>query len=323
MHAGAIGKTSTLANIQNVLLRRYGASSGVEDFVRKAQLAHYEDVRAHFEAFAAAGWANHKVTMYWMLNSHWPSFYGNLIDYYLSPGGAYYGAKKGLRPLSVVFDSYAAGDHSQARIIVFNQTPDGVRDLRVRTRVYDLDGKLRDDRSVDGIEVPYNGAKQVSVLPRYPGSSPVYFVRCQLFDRGGKLVVDNVYWQSQKDDDLGARRNDSAMDLRQDSWADMTALNTMPPAAVEVSATRTQAGGTNRVTARVRNPSERIAFFARATVSTAREGNEILPIEYDDNYITVFPGETAEIHAVLPKGAKPGWIKLEGYNTPRISVPLR
>ena len=187
----------------------------------------------------------------------------------------------------------------------------------------DLDGKLRDDRSADGIEVPYNGAKQVSVLPRYPGNSPVYFVRCQLFDRGGKLVMDNVYWQSQKDDDLGARRNDSAMDLRQDSWADMTALNTMPPAAVEVSATRTQTGGTTRVTVRVRNPTERIAFFARATVSAAREGNEILPIEYDDNYITVFPGETGEIHAVLPKDAKPGWVKLEGYNTPGISVPLR
>jgi exo-1,4-beta-D-glucosaminidase len=322
MHSGAIGKTSTLANIQNVLQRRYGASSGVEDFVRKAQLAHYEDTRAHFEAFAAAGWANHKMTMYWMLNSHWPSFYGNLIDYYLSPGGAYYGSKKGLRPLSVVFDSYADGDHSKARIIVFNQTPGDVRGLRVRTRVYDLDGKLRDDRSVDGIEVPFNGAKQVSTLQRYPESSPVFFVRCQLFDRDGKLVVDNVYWQSQKDDDLGPRRNDSAMDLRQDSWADMTGLNTMPPGAVEVSARRSEVGGESRVTIRVRNPSERVAFFERATVSTARDGDEILPIEYDDNYITVFPGETAEIHAVLPKGAKPGWVRLEGYNTPVTSVPV-
>ena len=41
-------------------------------------------------------------------------------------------------------------------------------------------------------------------LPRYSESSPVFFVRCQLFDDGGKLVVDNTYWQSQKDDDLGA-----------------------------------------------------------------------------------------------------------------------
>jgi exo-1,4-beta-D-glucosaminidase len=147
-------------------------------------------------------------------------------------------------------------------------------------------------------------------------------VRCQLFDRDGKLAVDNVYWQSQKDDDLGPRRNDSAMDLRQDSWADMTALNTMPPAAVDVGARRSEVGGESRVTIRVRNPSERVALFERATVSTARDGDEILPIEYDDNYITVFPSETAEIHAVLPKGAKPGWVRLEGYNTSVTSVPL-
>ena len=212
MHAGAWGGNSTLANIRLALNHRYGPSTNVEDFVRKAQLAHYENTRAQFENFAASGWATHKMVGYWMLNSHWPSFYGNLIDYYLSPGGAYYGAKKGLRPLSVVFDYYATGDNSQARIIVFNQTPGDVRGLRVRVRIYDLDGKVRDDRSTNGIAVPFNGATQVMALPRYPESSPVFFVRCQLFDDSGKLVVDNTYWQSQKDDDLGARGHDHGHD---------------------------------------------------------------------------------------------------------------
>ena len=95
MHAGAWGGNSTLSNIRLALNHRYGPSTNVEDFVRKAQLAHYENTRAQFENFAASGWATHKMVGYWMLNSHWPSFYGNLIDYYLSPGGAYYGAKKG------------------------------------------------------------------------------------------------------------------------------------------------------------------------------------------------------------------------------------
>ena len=58
-------------------------------------------------------------------------------------------------------------------------------------------------------------------------------------------------------------------------------------------------------------------------ISTARDGNEILPIEYDDNYITVFPGETAEIHGTIWKGAKPRWVKLEGYNTLAVSVPIK
>jgi len=323
MHAGAWGGNSTLSNIRLALNQRYGPSTNVEDFVRKAQLAHYENTRAQFEHVAASGWAAHKMVGYWMMNSHWPSFYGNLIDYYLSPGGSYYGAKKGLRPLSVAFDYYATGDNSQARIIVFNQTPGETRGLRVRVRIYDLDGQVRDDRSTDGIAVPYNGATQVLSLPRYPGSSPVFFVRCQLFEAGGKLVVDNTYWQSQKDDDLGARAHDMVMTLRQDKWADMTALNSMPPAALEMSATQAKIGGESHVTIRLHNPSEHIAFFERATVSAKRDGDEILPIQYDDNYITVFPGETAEIHGTIWKGDKPRFVKLEGYNTPVTNVPVK
>ena len=86
------------------------------------------------------------MTIYWMLNSHWPSFFGNIFDYYLRPGGAYYGAKKGLSPLSVVFDSYATGDHSQANVTLVNQTPNDRSDLQVRVRVYDLAGRMREDR---------------------------------------------------------------------------------------------------------------------------------------------------------------------------------
>jgi exo-1,4-beta-D-glucosaminidase len=73
----------------------------------------------------------------------------------------------------------------------------------------------------------------------------------------------------------------------------------------------------------LRNPSQHIAFFERAAISGAPDSGEILPIEYDDNYITVFPGETAEIHGVLPQGAKAGWVKLEGYNTRATAVPIK
>jgi exo-1,4-beta-D-glucosaminidase len=323
MHAGAWGGNNTLANIRLAVNQRYGTATNIEDFVRKAQLAHYENTRAQLENFAASGWATHKMVGYWMLNSHWPSFYGNIIDYYLKPDALYYGAKKGLRPLSVAFDYYATGDNSQARILVFNQTPGDTRGLRVRVRIYDLDGKVRDDRFTNGVAVPYNGALQVMTLPRYSESSPVFFVRCQLFDEAGKIAVDNTYWQSQKDDDLGARANDKVMTLRQDKWADMTALNTMPPVAVEMTATQTKIGNESHVTIRLHNPSERIAFFERATISAKREGNEILPIIYDDNYITVFPGETAEIHGIVQKDSKPRWVKLEGYNTPATAVPIK
>jgi exo-1,4-beta-D-glucosaminidase len=323
MHAGAWADNCSLGNIQLALEKRYGPSSSVEEFVRKAQLAHYENTRAQFESFAACGWATHKMTVYWMLNSHWPSFYGNLIDYFMSPGGVYFGAKKGLRSLSVVFDSYSTGDNSQAKIIVFNQTPADVHKLNVRLRVYDLDGKIRDDRSANGISVPFNGAAQVMSLPRYPQCTPVFFVRCQLFDDSGKLIVDNTYWKSQNDDDLGERANDIYMTLKQKSWSDMSALNTMPRGAVEINAHQKKIGKESRVTISLHNPTGHIAFFQRVIVSAEKDGNEILPIEYNDNYITVFPGETIEIQATVWKGLKPHWVKVEGYNTPAISIPIK
>jgi exo-1,4-beta-D-glucosaminidase len=82
-------------------------------------------------------------------------------------------------------------------------------------------------------------------------------------------------------------------------------------------------GSENHVTIRLHNPSGHIAFFERAAISTERNGNEILPIEYDDNYITIFPGETAEIHGIIWKDAQPCWVKIEGYNTPAITAAIK
>src|SRR5665213_4489327 len=113
------------------------------------------------------------------------------------------------------------------------------------------------------------------------------------------------------------------MTLRQDKWADMTALNTMPPVAIKVQANQTKIGKESHITIRLNNPSEHIAFFERATISTKRDGDEILPILYDDNYITVFPGETAEIQGIVQSDTKPRWVKLEGYNTPATAIAIK
>ena len=316
-HAGSNPGNAALTSIQRAINRRYGPSSGAEEFTRKAQLAHYESTRAQFEAFAALGWAGHKMTIYWMLNNHWPSFFGNIFDYYLRPGGAYFGAKKGLRPLSVVFDSYATGDHTQANVTVVNQTPQDARDLRARVRVYDLQGRLRDDRTSEPVTVASGGATQVLSLPRLARDSRVFFVRCELIDRDGNVVGENVYWQSQQNDDVGAPQSDVAFELNQTQWADMSALNTMAKVPLEVTADRTTNGaGQDLVNISLHNPTKQIAFFERAELTSSGDGDEILPIEYTDNYVTVFPGETAAIRAVVPNPwTTARWVRVTGYNT--------
>jgi exo-1,4-beta-D-glucosaminidase len=97
----------------------------------------------------------------------------------------------------------------------------------------------------------------------------------------------------------------------------------MPPVELKVRAVKRKTAKGSDIAIRLHNPSQHIAFFERATISAAPDGNEILPIEYDDNYITIFPGETAEIRGVLPQDAKAGWVKLEGYNTSATAVPIK
>ncbi len=322
-HAGSGPQNSRLINIQRVIDRRYGRSTSAQMFADKAQLAHYEATRAQFESFAANGWDGHKMTIYWMLNSHWPSFFGNIFDYYLRPGGAYYGAKKGLRPLSVVFDSYATGNHRQAKVSVVNQTPDTKTNLRVRVRTYDLKGALRDDRSADDVTVDAGAAVQAMTLPPGPPDSPVFFVRCELLDDTGAVVADNVYWQSRQVDDVGPPSNDAAFDSKQVSWADMTALNYLPKVPLDVSA-RGGADAGREVTISLHNPTPRIAFFERAELLSSPLADEILPIEYDDNYVTVFPGETVEITGRVPgSGPAPAWVRVTGYNGTPVVVQVR
>jgi exo-1,4-beta-D-glucosaminidase len=319
-HAGSNPGNASLTSIQRAVNRRYGVSSGAEEFTRKAQLAHYESTRAQFEAFAANGWANHKMTIYWMLNSHWPSFFGNIFDYYLRPGGAYYGAKAGLRPLSLVFDAYAGGNHGTAEIKVVNQSPRDVSGLRARVRVYDLAGRVRDDRTVDDVAVSAGGAHTVLTLPREARDSRVFFVRAELLDGAGKVVSQNVYWQSQQPDDVGDPANDSAFELRQVSWADMTPLNYLAKAPLQVSAKRT---GDRDIAIRLHNPGKQLAFFERAEITGTPDGDEILPIEYTDNYVTVFPGETVDLSGtVLAPGETGNYVRVTGYNTAPVVVPV-
>ena len=71
------------------------------------------------------------------------------------------------------------------------------------------------------------------------------------------------------------------------------------------------------------NPSAHLAFFVRAEVTGGKDGNEILPVTYDNNYVTVFPGETVSIRSKFTDldSARP-WLRVEGVNTPKELMPI-
>src|SRR5262245_19688292 len=173
---------------------RYGSAEGVEDYARKAQALAYEGQRAMFEGYARNKYTSTGVIQ-WMLNNAWPSMIWHLYDYYLRPGGGYYGTRKACEPLHVQF---SWDDRSVA---VVNDLRRPFQGLRVRAELFDLDltRRFSGDARVD---VAADGVARALVVPKPAELSPTYFLQLALDDADGKAVSRNFYWLSTREDVL-------------------------------------------------------------------------------------------------------------------------
>jgi exo-1,4-beta-D-glucosaminidase len=323
-HAGGNeGGNSTLANITRALDHRYGPSKNVEEFTKKAQLAYYEDVRAQYETYATH-WSNRKMLMHWMMNSPWPSSFGHLYDYYFKQGGGYFGAKKAMRSRTVVWDYYATGDRTTGRVYAVNLTSEPLNG-KVSISFYNLDGSRKYTNEA-AINVPSNSSVAAMSVPRIPGLTPAYFVRCQLSTADGRVAAENVYWESTTDDDLGAPANDDQFTTNLSQWADLTSLATMPAVDIKMQNSVAPQRDNEALSTTLTNNSNHIAFFIRVEVTRGLDGDEVLPITYDDNYLTLFPHESRTITANVAAsdlGSTSPAVRVEGYNVRRKTSPLR
>ena len=84
----------------------------------------YEAERAMFEAYGRNKYVSTGVIQ-WMMNTAWPGLIWHLYDYYLRPGGGYFGTKKALEPVHV---QYSYDDSS---IVVVNSTYTDLAGYRV------------------------------------------------------------------------------------------------------------------------------------------------------------------------------------------------
>jgi len=140
-HAGG-DEFKNIAVFTSALEARYGKATGVEDYARKAQALAYEGERAMFEAFGRNKYTSTGVIQ-WMLNNAWPSMIWHLYDYYLRPGGGYFGSKLACEPLHV---QYSYDDRT---IAIVNDRLDPANGLTVSAKVFDRS-------SVAHVGLPYH-----------------------------------------------------------------------------------------------------------------------------------------------------------------------
>lgn len=326
-HRSPSSTFNTLKLYDNALTGRYGPPTSLTDYVRKAQLAQYENVRAQFEAYERNATDTSKPAtgvVYWMFNSGWTSLHWQLMDRYLDQGGAYFGAKKANEPLHI---QYSYDDRS---IVVVNNR-NAARRLTARATLFNSDGTLKYDKKVPGVKVSGGGAHSTVLTLPAPSSvrglSTTYLVRLTLTDASGKEVSRNVYWLSAKPDTLDWAHTDWYY-TPTTSYADLKGLNSMAQTPVSATAS-TEAGlhGTSTTTVTVRNSGKGKTPSLLTDVHVVDSaGKPVLPVRWSDNDVSLWPGEsttltatyrTADLHGSVPR------VRVSGWNTPERTVSAR
>jgi exo-1,4-beta-D-glucosaminidase len=287
---------------------RYGRSGSVEEYARKAQVAAYESHRAMFESFGERKYAATGVIQ-WMLNNAWPGMIWHLYDFYLRPGGSYFGTKKACEPVHV---QYAYDDRS---VVVVNSTLTAFPRMKVTARVFDL-GSAEKLTRTETVDVAPDGTVKVFQLPAPDGLTATYFVALRLDDASGKTLSRNFYWLSRKPDILEWEKSEWYYTPIREA-ADMTALNGLATAEVKATASFDSAGSEGHARVVLDNPSKALAFFVHLSVRKGKGGEEILPVLWEDNYITLLPGERRELlatYAAKDLGAAKPVVAIEGWN---------
>ena len=306
-HAGG-GEFKTINVFSEALANRYGKSDNVEDFAIKSQMQTYEGVRAMYEAYSRNKYQSTGVIQ-WMLNNAWPSMIWHLYDYYLRPGGGYFGAKRAMETLHPL---YGYDDHS---IWVVSSQYGDVKGLKLTTKIYNLDAaeKFSQENSVDAAA---DSAAKIFTLPDVSGLSNTYFLVLKLADSAGKLVGSNFYWLSTKPETLDWAKSTWWMTPTA-SYADFTAISQLSKVKLKVT-DRTERKGEDAVThVTIENPSKSLAFFVRLKVDKGATGEEILPVVWEDNYISLLPGEKREITASYRAdelGTAKASVEVSGWN---------
>ncbi|HTV55424.1 MAG TPA: glycosyl hydrolase family 2 [Terriglobia bacterium] len=305
-HTGG-GVFGNLDVYNHALNARYGKPGNLDDYVEKAQVTDYEGERAMFEAYGRNKYTSTGVIQ-WMLNSGWPSLIWNLYDYYLRPGGGYYGTKKACEPLHV---QYSYDDHS---IVVVNSYESSFQNYTVTAELLNLDTTRKFFKKAV-INIPPDSSNRVLTLPDVQGLSRTYFVRLMLRGSSGRVVSRNFYWLSTHPDTFDWDSSTWYYTPLQ-SFADFKGLQRLPKVRLSVTS-RVGAEGDesiDRVT--LKNPSRNLAFFVHIEVLKGQGGEDVHPILWQDNDFELAPGEqrevtaryaTAELNGARPVVSVGGW----------------
>ena len=287
---GAMGGGADPVKYINDINKSYGKAATLEDFCKKAQLLNLETMKAMFEAWNDHMWNDASGLLIWMSQSAYPSMIWQTYDYYYDLTGAYFGARSACEPVHIQWNP------ATRMIKVINNTQHALHNLTAEASVYNADGKpVAGYGKKTTLQVNAASLKDAfTMLDDTTGLSAVYFLRLKLYDDKGVLLSTNTY-------------------LLGKEYLNYTALNTLPRAAVAVSAAVLSG---NHLTFTITNSSGQSAAVGVRVQLLDNNNKQILPALISDSYFNLMQDEQQQVQVEVDKALLKNGYRLEAkaYN---------
>src|SRR5258706_13418911 len=219
--------------------------------------------------------------------------------------GASLGTKKACEPLHIQY-SY---DDRSVYVVHSSYGPANHLTANVRVLNFDLKEQFSKEATLDAAA---DSSNNVLTIPELSGLTPTYFVRLDLKDAAGKVVSSNFYWLSTKANEYDYGKTDYKR-TPVTQHEDFTTLASLPLARVSFTRKILPDGGT-AVT--LKNTGDQLALMVRVRLLDPKTSDDILPVLWSDNYVTLLPGESRTVDAhfsaapsptTLPKAVLESW----------------
>lgn len=276
----------------------YGKAKDAADFAMKAQLVNYDQYRALMEGFSAHMWDWYTGSIIWKTQNPWTSLRGQMYDYYLDANACLYGLRKGSEPLHVMINPL------DSMVTVVNNGFSSRRNLMIQGSVYDMEGKeyfysqVFNEIGPSSVRRFFPMNEFISKLDKKEG----VFVSLRILDEQKQTLSENLYWLPGKDGSYSGLQKMKKAKLE---------VKTSKTASGKIMVTLTNAKG---------NP---VAFFNRIALINKATGARILPAFFDDNYLSILPGESKTITAEYNDEPAGGILaEVYGWNTGSQRFPV-
>jgi exo-1,4-beta-D-glucosaminidase len=220
------------------------------------------------------------------------------------PNGAFYGAKNACEPLHI---QYCYDDNSIKIVNCFYHDFSG---LIAKVSIFDFNMTEVMSTMMDA-KVAADGSEKISTIEIPKDITKVYFLKLELLDASGKQVSSNFYWLSSNGDEK----------------ADFTDLMKLPATNVNVTATSLrQEGNKGQLTVTIENPGTGLAFAVNPKILKMTSKDPVLPVFWEDNYITLLPKEKRTLQVEFDMknldGDKP-FLKVDGWNVKMVEQEIK